>query len=71
MAPEVEVMDEGVLLVTYVDECRVEPRHDFTDLSQVDVADGEPGLALLFGKLDQDLVLAQGDGNLGRADVYD
>ena len=71
MAPEVEVMDEGVLLVPYVDECRVEPRHDFTDLAEVDVADGEPGLALLFGKLDQDLVLAQGDGNLGRADVYD
>ena len=46
------------------------PGMDFTDLAGVDVADGEPSLALLFGKLDQDLVLAQGDGNLGRSSAF-
>ena len=68
---QIEVVDEGILFMPYVDECRVETRHDFADLAQVDVAHGESGLALFLGELDQHLVFAHGDGDFGRAYVYD
>ena len=68
---QVEVVDEGILFVPYVDECRVETRHDFTHPSQIDVAYGEARLALLLVELDQHLVLAQGNGYLRRVNVND
>ena len=49
-----------------VDECRVQSRHDLAHLPEVDVPHGEARLALLLVELDQHLVLAQGDRNLGR-----
>ena len=71
LSAQVEVVDEGVLLVPYIDECRVEPRHDLTHLPEVDVPHGKPRLTLLLVELDEHLVLAQGDGDLGRGDAND
>ncbi len=71
LRPQIEIMDECVFLVTYVDECRVEPRHDFTHLAEVDVPHGETRLALFLRKFGQHLVFAQGDGYFSRVDVYD
>ena len=71
MRSQIEVVDESILFVSYVDEGRIESRHDLADLSQIDVSHGEARLALLLVELDEHLVLAQGDGDLGRGDVYD
>ena len=71
MRSQVEVMDEGVLFVPYIDECRIESRHDLAHLSEVDVPHGEPRLTLLLVQFDKNLVFTQGDGDLGRSDVYD
>ncbi|MFR6352432.1 MAG: hypothetical protein ACLUNN_09075 [Alistipes finegoldii] len=70
LTAQIEIMDKGVLFVSYIDECRIETRHDLTYFSEVDIPDGEPGLTLLLVEFDKDLVLAQRDGNFGRVDVY-
>ena len=64
-------MDESVLFVSYIDECRVETRHDFAYLAQINISYGEARSALLFGKFGQHLVFAQGDGDFSRVYVYD
>ena len=71
MRSQIEVMDEGVLFVSYVDECRVESGHDLTYLAQVDIPHGETRLALLLVELDQHLIFAQSNGYLSGTDVYD
>ena len=58
-------MDECVLFVPHVDERGVEPGHYLAHLAQIDVPDGEARLALLLVELDQHLVFAQGDRDLG------
>ena len=68
---EVEVVDESVFFVPYIDECRVQTRHDLAHLAQIDVAHGESGLALLLVQFDEHPILAQRDRDLRRIDIYD
>ena len=53
---QVEVVDEGILLVTYVYECCVQAGHNLAYATKVDVAYRESRLTLLFVKLDEHLV---------------
>ena len=62
----VEIMEESVLVAADIDECCVEPRHNFADLSDVDIT-----YAKLFGgfflvKFNQPLVFKQRDLYLRR-----
>ena len=57
--------------MTYIDEDRIERRHDFFDASVVDITYGEVVLvAFLARYLLQAVILRQGDCNLGRLYVH-
>ena len=56
-------MQEGVAFKPYVDETSIESGHEFPNLSQVDVANGEVLLACFALEFDQPLVLEQCDGD--------
>ena len=66
LGAQVEIVDKGILLMADIDERGVQPRHDLAHLAQINIPYGESRLALLLVELDQHLVLAQGDRNLGR-----
>ena len=70
LRPQVEVVDKGISFVPYIDECRVQTRHDLANLPEVDIPYGESRLALLLVELDEHLILAHGDRYLGRVYVY-
>ena len=65
MRPQVQKMQERILLVAYVHESGVEAGGHFSDLREVDIAHGKAAFGLLAMKFGQDLVLHQGDGHLG------
>lgn len=49
-------MKKSVLLVSYIDECCVEPWHHFLDASEVYISDGEGQVTTLALELYQSLV---------------
>ena len=61
---EVEVMQEGIMLMTDAYEAGIEPGHELPDLRQVHVAHGKGNALFLFLILSQSLVFGQRDGNL-------
>ena len=54
--PQVEVMKKSVLLISYIDECCVEPWHHLLDASEVYISDGEGQVTTLALELYQSLV---------------
>ena len=47
LGPEVEVVEEGILLMAHIDEGGVEPGGHLADLGEVDITDAEAALGLL------------------------
>ena len=68
-ASEVEVVQEGILLVPDIDESGVQPSHHFMDSPEVDIADGERALGFLPVEFHELAVFQQGDVNLGACGV--
>lgn len=62
LGPQVEVMNETVLLVTDIDEGGIQPGHDLLDLAHVNVAHRIARTGLLLGQLDQLFVFEQRNG---------
>ncbi len=56
-------MQERVLFVTYVDECRIQTGNQFLDTSQVNVTDLERLILFVVVQFNQLLVFQQGDGD--------
>jgi hypothetical protein len=59
---QVEVVQEGILLVPHVHEGRIEARGHFAHFGQVDIAHGEAAFGALAVQLHQELVAHHGDG---------
>ena len=60
---EIQVVDECVFFVSYVDERGVQPGHDLLDFSQIDIADGKSRFAFFLVQFDKLFVFEQGDGD--------
>ena len=67
---QVKIVQEGVAFKPYVDETSIESGHEFPNLSQVDVADGEVLLACFALEFNQPLVLEQCDGDCLWRDIH-
>ena len=71
MRAEIEVMEECILFISHVNEGGIQPRHQFFDLCQVDVADSIGDVARFFLKRHKPTVLQKGDRYLRCLYVYD
>ena len=63
---QIEIMQEGIMLVTDVHEASIKPRHELAHLGKVHVAHGIGDILLLFLELSQSLVFGQRDGDFLR-----
>ena len=63
---EVEVVEEGIVLVTDAYEAGIQSGHELPDLRQIHVAHGEGNTLFLLLILSQPLVLGQGNGDFFR-----
>lgn len=62
---EVEEVNESISLVTDIDECGIQPGHNFPNLAQVDVAHRKTAFATLLVQLHELFVFDKGDGYFG------
>ena len=63
LCAHIQVVQEGIALVTYIDKTSIQSRHELAHLAQIDIPHGEGHTLLLLLILCQTLVLGQGNGD--------
>lgn len=70
MSTQIEIVQESILFVTYIDKRSVESRHQLLDPTQIDVAHRKRYVPSLLLELDQPFVLEQCNRNLFGLYIY-